>query len=237
MSQKYIKRKDGRLFVRITQCNYSRETLSQYQCSHPYFHYYTIRTTCLNQPTHDLKEYEVKTCLKKNKSIFLSGSSMKIGSHLKCFEKKMKGTLIKWFVRSSCTPDSYPEIRLKHFNNWDLRVSNASWWHHREAKNHFPERFHSPFPAGGMIFPSPSGTLDPCQTWKLTSSVITWLHLKKKTCALSLTSPCLAIVCSEPHLCNFVLQALPVSVWLVIMHHLLYSSSVSHFGLKRLLNE
>ncbi len=56
--------------------------------------------------------------------------------------------------------------------------------HHREPQNHFPERFHSPFLAGGMNFPPLSGMLNPWQfssdTWKLISSVITWLHLKKK---------------------------------------------------------
>ncbi len=66
---------------------------------------------------------------------------------------------------------------------WDLRVSVASWYHHRETQHHFPERFHSPFLAGGMNFPPPSRMLDPWQsssdTWKLISSVITWLHLKK----------------------------------------------------------
>ncbi len=33
---------------------------------------------------------------------------------------------------------------------WDLRVSITSWCHHREAQNHFPEHFHSPFLAGGL---------------------------------------------------------------------------------------
>ncbi len=36
---------------------------------------------------------------------------------------------------------------------WDLLVSDASWYHHREAQNHSPEHSHSPFLAGGMIFP------------------------------------------------------------------------------------
>ncbi len=36
---------------------------------------------------------------------------------------------------------------------WDLRLSDASWCHHREAQNHSPERFHSPFLTGGMNFP------------------------------------------------------------------------------------
>ncbi len=65
---------------------------------------------------------------------------------------------------------------------WDLRVSDASWCHHREAQNHFPERFHSPFLAGGMN--SLSVMLSPWQfssnTWKLISSVFTWRLLKKK---------------------------------------------------------
>ncbi len=54
----------------------------------------------------------------------------------------------------------------------------------REAQNHFPEHSLSPFLAGGMIFPPPSGMLDPCQSssnnWKLISFNNTWLHTKKK---------------------------------------------------------
>ncbi len=67
---------------------------------------------------------------------------------------------------------------------WDLLVSDASWYHHREAQNHSPEHSLSPFLTGGMIFPSPSGMLDPCQfssnNWKLISFNSTWLHKKKK---------------------------------------------------------
>ncbi len=63
---------------------------------------------------------------------------------------------------------------------WDLLVSDASWYHHREAQNHSPEHSLSPFLAGGMIFPSSSGMLDPCQfssnNWKLISFNSTWLH-------------------------------------------------------------
>ncbi len=64
---------------------------------------------------------------------------------------------------------------------WDLLVSDASWYHHREAQNHSPEHSRSPFLAGGMIFPPLSGMLDPCQSssnnWKLISFDITWLYL------------------------------------------------------------
>ncbi len=66
---------------------------------------------------------------------------------------------------------------------WDLLVSDASWYHHRKTQNHSPEHSRSPFLAGGMIFPSLSGMLDPCQSssnnWKLISFNTTWLHPKR----------------------------------------------------------
>ncbi len=55
---------------------------------------------------------------------------------------------------------------------WDLRVSDASWYHHREAQIHFPEHFHSLFLTGGMNFPTPWN-----DTCKLISSVFTWFQL------------------------------------------------------------
>ncbi len=65
---------------------------------------------------------------------------------------------------------------------WDLLVSDASWYHHREAQNYSPEHSRAPFLAGGMIFPPPSGLLDPCQSssnsWKLISFNAAWLHTK-----------------------------------------------------------
>ncbi len=67
---------------------------------------------------------------------------------------------------------------------WDLLVSDASWYHHREAQNHSPEHSRSPFLAGGMIFPPLSDILDPCQSssnnWKLFSFDTTWLYPKLK---------------------------------------------------------
>ncbi len=85
---------------------------------------------------------------------------------------------------------------------WDLWVSNASWCHHREAQNHSPEHFNSPFLAGGINVPPSSGMLSPWQfssdTWKLISSSSLDYFLKKKhLCSYSLTSPCLASFCSE----------------------------------------
>ncbi len=38
---------------------------------------------------------------------------------------------------------------------WDLLVSDASWYHHREAQNHSPEHSLSPFLVAGMTFPPP----------------------------------------------------------------------------------
>ncbi len=65
---------------------------------------------------------------------------------------------------------------------WDLLMSDALWYHHREAQNHSPEHSHSPFLDGGIIFPPLSGMLDPCQSssnnWKLISFGTTWLHPK-----------------------------------------------------------
>ncbi len=97
--------------------------------------------------------------------------------------------------------DSAPAYFHSLEEAWDLRVSDASWCHHREAQNHFPECFHSPFLAGGMNFPPLSGMLSPWKcssdSWKLISSIFTWLLLllhKKKTfkVKVSLTSDCLA---------------------------------------------
>ncbi len=85
---------------------------------------------------------------------------------------------------------------------WDLRVSVASWCHHREAQNHSPECFHSPFLAGGMNFPPPSGILNPWQfssnTWKLISSIITiYKPFLSLTLLFSLNSHRLTRICSE----------------------------------------
>ncbi len=68
---------------------------------------------------------------------------------------------------------------------WDLWASVASWCHHREAQNHSPERLSFTVPGCGMNFPSPIRNAESpdnfqSDTWKLISSITTWLHLKKK---------------------------------------------------------
>ncbi len=59
----------------------------------------------------------------------------------------------------STSPPEAPPTSTHYYEStsppevWDLLVSDASWYHHREAQNHSPEHSPSPFLAGGMIFP------------------------------------------------------------------------------------
>ncbi len=126
---------------------------------------------------------------------------------------------------------------------WDLLVSDASWYHHREAQNHSPEHSLSPFLAGGMIFPSPSGMLDPCQissnNWKLISFNSTWLHKKKKKILSLFQNLHLSLYLSLLPLlaCTYlnnawdlVLLELPLYVCLFKINRFMYSPIVSRFG-------
>ncbi len=117
---------------------------------------------------------------------------------------------------------------------WDLLLSDASWYHHREAQNHSPEHSLSPFLAGGMIFPPPSGMLDPCQSssnnWKLISFNSTWLLKKKlkKTFTFSKSSsfsfsPSLASLYYMNNAWDLVLLALPLYVCLFKINRVMYS--------------
>ncbi len=123
---------------------------------------------------------------------------------------------------------------------WDLRVSDASWYHHREAQNHSPEHSRSPFLAAGMIFPPPSGALDPCQSssinWKLISFNTTWLHKNKKNPSpflylhiyLSLLAVLACIYLNNAW--DLVLLALPLYVCLFKINRFMYSPIISRFG-------
>ncbi len=61
----------------------------------------------------------------------------------------------------STSPPEAPPTSTHYYEStsppevWDLLVSDASWYHHREAQNHSPEHSLSPFLAGGMISPPP----------------------------------------------------------------------------------
>ncbi len=123
---------------------------------------------------------------------------------------------------------------------WDLLVSDALWYHHREAQNHSPEHSRSPFLDGGIIFPPLSGMLDPCQSSsnnrKLISFGTTWLLpklvLKKKKKKLSLYLSLLPLLACT-YLNNdwdLVLRALPLSDCLFKMNRFMYSPIVSRFG-------
>ncbi len=94
---------------------------------------------------------------------------------------------------------------------WDLLVSDASCYHHRKTQNHSSEHSRSP---GGMIFPPPSGMLDPCQSssnnWKLISFDTTWLHPKLKKIIIY-RLPLVACIYLN-NTWDLVLRALPV--WL-----------------------
>ncbi len=123
---------------------------------------------------------------------------------------------------------------------WDLLVSDASWYHHRETQNHSPEHSRSPFLAGGMISPPPppSGPLDPCQSssnnWKLISFNTTWLLKKKKKTSLFQNlhlslylSLLLLLACTYlNNAWDLVLWALPLSVCLFKINRFMYSQSL-----------
>ncbi len=120
---------------------------------------------------------------------------------------------------------------------WDLLVSDALWYHHREAQNHSPEHSHSPFLDGGIIFPPLSGMLDSCQSssnnWKLISFDTTWLHPKLNFffnfLILYLFLPLLACTYLNNDW-DLVLRALPLSVCLFKMNRFMSSPIVSRFG-------
>ncbi len=129
---------------------------------------------------------------------------------------------------------------------WDLLVSDASWYHDREAQNHSPENSRSPFLAGGVIFPPPSGMLDPCQsssnTWKFISFNTTWLHhtfffniyilslFLNLNLSLYLSLLPLLACTYLNNAWDLVLWALPLSVCLFKMNRFMYSPNVSRFG-------
>ncbi len=96
---------------------------------------------------------------------------------------------------------------------WDPLVSDASWYHHREAQNHFPDHSCSLFLAGGTIFPPQSGMLIPWQlsgdSWKLISFDTIWLHPKKTTT----TKKNLSLYLFLPFLaCNYLKQCLKLGI-------------------------
>ncbi len=114
-----------------------------------------------------------------------SGSSHQVQDTDACIQNDHRLSTTSTHYYESTSP---PEV-------WDLLVSDALWYHHREAQNHSPEHSHSPFLDGGIIFPPLSGMLDPCQSssnnWKPISFGTTWLHPKlKKKKRVTLSTTC-----------------------------------------------
>ncbi len=126
-------------------------------------------------------------------------------SHCTGYQWQLASSSRHWCLHTERPQAQHPPTSTHYYEStsppevWDLLVSDALWYHHREAQNHSPEHSHSPFLDGGIIFPPLSGMLDPCQSssnnWKLISFGTTWLHpklvLKKKTFPfIFLSFPC-----------------------------------------------
>ncbi len=103
----------------------------------------------------------------------------------------------------------HPSRSLRSASERRLVVSSQ-----RETQNHFPECFHSPFLAGGMIFPPLSGMLIP---WQL-KNFFSFLLFPRLACTFLNNA------------WNLLLRALSVSICLFKMNRLIYSPIVSHFG-------
>ncbi len=117
---------------------------------------------------------------------------------------------------------------------WDLLVSDTSWYYHRESQNNSSEHFRSPFLAGEMIFPPPSGMLDPCQpssnNWKLISFNSTWLHPKKNKNNNNFPFSKSSSFSFSPSLASLYLFEQRLAVCLFKINRFMYSTIVSHFG-------
>ncbi len=121
---------------------------------------------------------------------------------------------------------------------WDLLERRLVVPSQRGSKS-LSRTFSSPFLAAGMIFPPPSGMLDPCQSssnnWKLISFNTTCLHpthkKKKKKLNLSLYLSLLPLLACTylNNAWDFVLGVLPLSDCLFKMNHFMYSPIVSRF--------
>ncbi len=114
-------------------------------------------------------------------------------SHCTGYQWQLASSSRHWCLHTERPQAQHPPTSTHYYEStsppevWDLLVSDALWYHHREAQNHSPEHSHSPFLDGGIIFPPLSGMLDPCQSssnnWRLISFGTTWLPklvLKKK---------------------------------------------------------
>ncbi len=128
--------------------------------------------------------------------LFISLHWLPIAAHI-----KFKTLMLAYRKNTGSTPTYFHSILLIYITSrslrsasvgsppevWDLLVSDASWYHHREAQNHSPEHSRSPLLAGGMIFPPHSECWIPVNLQATTeNSSLSTLHdfilnLKKKS--------------------------------------------------------
>ncbi len=154
-------------------------------------------------------------------------------SHCTGYQWQLASSSRHWCLHTERPQAQHPPTSTHYYEStsppevWDLLVSDALWYHHREAQNHSPEHSHSPFLDGGIIFPPLSGMLDPCQSssnnWKLISFGTTWLHPKlvlKKTFPLSFSPSLASLYLFEQWLRLGVTST--SSVWLPLQDESLY---------------
>ncbi len=107
-------------------------------------------------------------------SLFISLHWLPVAAHI-----KFKTVMLAYKTATGSTPSYFHSLITIYIPSRSLRSASER---RLEAQNHVPEHSCSPLLAGWMIFPPPSGMLDPCQplsnTWKLISFETTWLHPK-----------------------------------------------------------
>ncbi len=79
---------------------------------------------------------------------------------------QFKTLMLSYKTTTGSAPTYFHSLLRIYIPSRSLRSASERHliYHHRDAQNHFPEHSRSPFLAGGMIFPPPSGMLDPCQS-------------------------------------------------------------------------
>ncbi len=80
-------------------------------------------------------------------------------SHCTGYQWQLASSSRHWCLHTKRPQAQHPHTSTHYYEStsppevWDLLVSDALWYHHREAQNHSPEHSHSPFLDGGIIFP------------------------------------------------------------------------------------
>ncbi len=78
-------------------------------------------------------------------------------SHCTGYQWQLASSSRHWCLHTERPQAQHPPTSTHYYEStsppevWDLLVSDALWYHHREAQNHSPEHSHSPFLDGGII--------------------------------------------------------------------------------------